>query len=260
MIKKEQAKVLSQACIATDIYSLWLSVSFANEVKAGQFVSLYLEDRSRLLPRPISICEVDPEKGAVRLVFRTAGAGTKAISKLQAGDTIAVMGPLGNGFPLEVCKGKRVLLVGGGIGIPPMYQTAKNLIAAGVDVRFVVGYRSSDTYLLEELRETAPVTIATDDGSLGVPGTVTDALRAEALEADVMFACGPKPMLRALKQYAEENDLELWVSMEERMACGIGACLGCVCKTTGEDGHSHVKNARVCKDGPVFPAGEVDLT
>ncbi|MDO4614795.1 MAG: dihydroorotate dehydrogenase electron transfer subunit, partial [Lachnospiraceae bacterium] len=82
----------------------------------------------------------------------------------------------------------------------------------------------------------------------------------EALEADVMFACGPKPMLRVLKQYAEENDLELWVSMEERMACGIGACLGCVCKTTGEDGHSHVKNARVCKDGPVFPAGEVDLT
>ncbi len=260
MMKKEQAKVLSQACIATDIYSLWLSVSFANEVKAGQFVTLYLNDRSRLLPRPISICEADAQQGAIRLVYRTVGAGTKEISGLQAGDEIQVMGPLGNGFPLEVCSGKRVLLVGGGIGIPPMYQTAKNLIRAGVDVRFVAGYRSSETYLLEDMQKTAPVTVATDDGSLGVHGTVTDAILAESLQADIIFACGPKPMLRSLKEYAEAHNTELWVSMEERMACGIGACLGCVCKTTREDGHSHVKNARVCKDGPVFPAGEVDLT
>ena len=129
-----------------------------------------------------------------------------------------------------------------------------------VKVTFAVGYRTNDTYLLEDLKKRADVLISTDDGSLGTHGTVIDAIREGQAEADVMFACGPKPMLRAVKEYCGEKGMACYVSMEERMACGVGVCLGCVCRTTDINDHSKVRNARVCKDGPVFDAEEVDLT
>ncbi len=262
MKRKELAEVISQEQLAEGIYSLWLKVSFASEVKAGQFVSIFSRDESHLLPRPISICEVDPKRGALRVVYRVVGFGTEEFSKLKAGDTAAVMGPNGNGFPVSEQSGQRVLLMGGGIGIPPMVSAAKALLSEGnaASVQFAVGYRSDDTYLLEELQELAPTAVATDDGSLGTHGTVLDAVRAEQIKADVIFACGPKPMLRAIKSYAEEHGIRCYVSMEEKMACGVGVCLGCITKTTEVDEHSKVKNARVCKDGPVFLAEEVDLT
>ena len=262
-MKKETASVLRQERIAADIYSLELLVSFAGEVRPGQFVSLYTGDQSMLLPRPISICGADGER--IRLVYRVAGEGTAEFSRLKAGDSVEVMGPLGNGFPLDQAAGRRVLLVGGGIGIPPMLACARGFAALPPEQRpssaaFVVGYRNADTYLLDDLREAAPVYTATDDGSLGTPGTVLDAIRAEDLEADVVFACGPKPMLRALRDFTGERGMACFVSMEERMACGVGVCLGCVTRTAGVDAHSHVHNARVCTDGPVFDAREVDLT
>lgn len=252
---KELATVLSQESIAAGIYSLVLKVSFAEDVIPGQFVSLYSRDASRLLPRPISICESSPEEGTIRLVYRIAGAGTSEFSKLIAGEKIEVLGPLGNGFPVKEYAESRVLLVGGGIGIPPLLSCARKL----TDKTFAVGYRS-ETYLLEDLESEATVHVATEDGSLGTPGNVLDAIKADGVKADVIFSCGPKPMLRALKAYAAEVGIPCYVSMEERMACGIGACLACVCKTTGIDGHSHVHNTRICKDGPVFLAEEVDLT
>ena len=252
---KELATVLSQESIAAGIYSLVLKVSFAEEVLPGQFVSLYSRDASRLLPRPISICESSPEEGTIRLVYRIAGAGTSEFSKLIAGEKIEVLGPLGNGFPVKEYAESRVLLVGGGIGIPPLLSCARKL----TDKTFAVGYRS-ETYLLADLESEATVLVATEDGSLGTPGNVLDAIKADGVKADVIFSCGPKPMLRALKAYAAEVGIPCYVSMEERMACGIGACLACVCKTTGIDGHSHVHNTRICKDGPVFLAEEVDLT
>ncbi|MDO4805400.1 MAG: dihydroorotate dehydrogenase electron transfer subunit [Lachnospiraceae bacterium] len=254
-MRKEFAAVISQEKIAEGIYSLWLKVSFAGEVIPGQFVSLYSNDASRLLPRPISICESVKEEGAIRLVYRIAGAGTLEFSKLAAGDEAAVLGPLGNGFPVEDYSNKKVLLVGGGIGIPPLLSCAKMLEKK----EFAVGYRS-ETYLLDDLMREAEVHVATEDGSLGTPGNVLDSIKADNVKADVIFACGPKPMLRALKAYAEETGIPCYVSMEERMACGVGACLACVCRTTGIDGHSHVNNARICKDGPVFRAEEVDLS
>lgn len=260
MKKKETAVVLSQEEISRGIFSLTLKVSFAAEVKAGQFVSLFSHDRSRLLPRPISICETDPDRDSIRLVYRVAGRGTEEFSSLHAGDLIDVIGPLGNGFPVEKEEGKEVLLVGGGIGIPPMLNCAKALKKNGAGVLFAVGYRTDDTYLLKDLEEEAQVLISTDDGSLGTHGTVVDAIREQKAEADVIFACGPKPMLRGVKAYAEEKKIPCYVSMEERMACGIGVCLGCVTKTTKTDAHSLVKNARVCKDGPVFNAEDVDLS
>ena len=252
---KELATVLSQESIAAGIYSLVLKVSFAEDVIPGQFVSLYSKDASRLLPRPISICESSAEEGTIRLVYRIAGAGTSEFSKLIAGEKIEVLGPLGNGFPVKEYAESRVLLVGGGIGIPPLLSCARKL----TEKTFAVGYRS-ETYLLADLESEAAVHVATEDGSLGTPGNVLDAIKADDVKADVIFSCGPKPMLRALKAYAAEVGIPCYVSMEERMACGIGACLACVCKTTGIDGYSHVHNTRICKDGPVFLAEEVDLT
>ena len=145
--------------------------------------------------------------------------------------------------------------MGGGIGIPPLLSCARKL----TNKTFAVGYRS-ETYLLADLESEADVHVATEDGSLGTPSNVLDAIKADGVKADVIFSCGPKPMLRALKAYAAEIGIPCYVSMEERMACGIGACLACVCRTTGIDGHSHVHNTRICKDGPVFLAEEVDLT
>jgi len=205
-----------------------------------------------MLPRPISICELDQEQGRLRMVYRVAGAGTAEFAGYKAGEELKVMGPLGNGFPL---KAKKALLIGGGIGVPPMLELAKQLPG---EKTLVMGYRS-ETYLEPELAAAAPLYIATEDGSKGTSGNVLDAIRANGLTAEVLYACGPTPMLRALKAYAEERGMEAWISLEERMACGIGACLACVCRSKDVDEHTHVKNKRICKEGPVFNAQEVEL-
>lgn len=252
--KKEQVVVTSIKEIQTDIFDMTIQTKeMAALAKAGQFVSLYCADGSRLLPRPISICGINKEEGTLRLVYRIVGEGTKEFSRLQAGDTIRVVGPLGNGFPL---LDKKAFLIGGGIGIPPMLELAKQL---DCEKTVVLGYRDSSMFLKDEFDEIADVYVATEDGSVGTRGNVLDAIRENALCAEVIYACGPLPMLRALKEYAEENDMICYVSLEERMACGIGACLGCVCKSKDKDEHSHVNNKRICKEGPVFLAKEVDF-
>lgn len=250
---QEMAIVLEQRILAEGVYSMWLSTNIAKEAVPGQFVSLYCEEHSRLLPRPISICEIDKERSAIRLVYRLAGEGTKEFSALQTDDEVKVLGPLGNGFPLE---GEHPIVIGGGIGVPPMLELAKSLSAKST---IVLGYRDEQLFLKEQFEDYGQVEIATDNGSVGVHGTVVDVLEQKQITGDVIYACGPKPMLAAVKRYAMEHDIKCYVSMEERMACGIGACLGCVCKTKQEDAHSHVHNTRVCKDGPVFLAEEVEL-
>lgn len=254
--KKVTATVVSQKEIAEQIYDLWLETELAREVRPGQFAAVYPKDASTLLPRPISICEADKEKGRLRMVYRVAGKGTKEFATYQPGDKVDILGILGNGFPLEKAEGKRVFLMGGGIGIPPMLQLAKEL---NVEKQIIVGYRNQDLFLAEDLRQNGEVYIATEDGSVGSRGNVMDAIRDNNLEADVIMACGPMPMLRAIKKYAQEKGIEAYISLEERMACGVGACLGCVCKTKEVDHHSHVNNARICTDGPVFEAKEVDI-
>ena len=255
---KKPCKILSQECIGTDIYSMWLDAGeIGKNAVPGQFVSLYSRNGGKLLPRPISLCEIDKAEGKLRLVYRVTGkgTGTEEFSRLHAGVPIETMGPLGNGFPLDAVKGKKVFLMGGGIGIPPMLETAKELNA---DKTAVLGYRD-ELFLKDEFEKYADVYVATEDGSAGTRGNVLDAIRENALKADVIFACGPTPMLRALKNFAEENNITCWISMEERMACGVGACLACVCKSKDVDPHSHVHNKRVCKDGPVFLSTEVEL-
>ena len=249
----EMAVIIRQEKIGTGIYSMWIRTEqVAEHAKAGQFVSVYCNDGSRLLPRPISICEINKEENTLRLVYRVAGKGTGEFSAMKTGETLHIVGPLGNGFPK---KEKKAFLIGGGIGIPPMLQLAKEL---DCEKQIVLGYRD-DLFLLDEFQKQGEVYLATEDGSAGTKGNVLDAIRANALTADVIYACGPMPMLRALKTYAAENGIECWISMEERMACGIGACLACVCKSKEKDAHSNVNNKRICKDGPVFRAEEVEL-
>lgn len=242
--------------LSSDIFSMWLvDGEIAATAKPGQFVSLYCKDGSRLLPRPISICEIDQVEGAIRLVYRVVGKGTNEFSNLKAGDSIEVMGPLGNGFTLE---GKKAILIGGGIGIPPMLQLSKELHAMGVEVQVVLGYRD-ELFLNEEFAPYGTVYISTEDGSVGTKGNVIDAIKENALTADILFSCGPTPMLRGVKAYAMENEIKAQLSLEEKMACGIGACLACVCKSKEKDHHSNVNNKRICKDGPVFYCEEVEL-
>ena len=249
----ETAMIIRQEEIADDIYSMWLRTEqIAAHAKAGQFVSVYCNDGSRILPRPISICEIDKKDNAIRLVYRVVGKGTEELHSMHTGDQLHIVGPLGNGFPK---KEKKAFLIGGGIGIPPMLQLAKEL---NCEKQIVLGFRD-ELFLLDEFHNQGKVYIATEDGSAGVEGNVMDAIRENGLDADIIYACGPTPMLRALKEYAAKNNIECWISMEERMACGIGACLACVCKSKEKDSHSNVKNKRICKEGPVFRAEEVEL-
>lgn len=286
---EEIAVVVDQNALGSGIYDLTLkTTNIAKVAKAGQFVSVYSNDRSKLLPRPISLCGIDRDEDTIRLVYRVTGenTGTEEFSKLVMGDKIRILGPLGNGFTVE--PGKKAFLIGGGIGVPPMLQLAKDINSGVVqtsgivdintqekgqteekqinghgkkicDMNIIMGYHDENTFLLDEFKEQADSFVATEDGSVGTKGNVIDAINENGLEADVIYACGPMPMLRALKAYAMEHDMECYVSMEERMACGIGACLACVCKTKDKDAHSNVNNKRICKEGPVFNAKEVEL-
>ena len=250
---KMTAKVASQETLATDVYSLVLEApEIASQAIAGQFVSVYTHDGSKMLPRPISLCGIDREAGTLRLVYRVVGFGTKEFSQLAAGDTVDILGPLGNGF---MKSDKKAILIGGGIGIPPMLQLAKEL---DCEKSVVLGYRD-EIFLNEEFEPYAQVYMSSEDGQHGVKGNVIDAIKEYGVDGAVIYACGPTPMLRGIKSYAMEKGIECQISMEEKMACGVGACRACVCKTKDIDEHSQVHNRRICKDGPVFYAEEVEL-
>lgn len=250
---KLRARIVRQDNIATGIYSMIIAAEeIANAAKPGQFINLYSADGSRILPRPISICGIDRQKGRIRIVYRVAGAGTREFSELTADHYIDVMGPLGNGFTKE---GGRAILIGGGIGIPPMLALAKEL---DCEKSIVLGFRDEE-FLSEEFLPYGTVYKSSDTGFTGVKGTVMDAIKEYDVTGDIIYACGPAPMLKAVSDYALLNNIRCQISMEERMACGVGACLACVCNAKQVDDHSKVKNKRICKDGPVFYAGEVEL-
>ena len=251
---KIKARVESQVQLADGVYSMGLlAPEIASAARAGQFISVYTKDKSKLLPRPISLCGIDRERGILRIVYRVAGAGTAEFSAYRAGDSVEIMGPLGNGFTL---KDKKAILIGGGIGAPPMLELMKEL---SCERTAVLGYRDQQLFLKDEFEACGPVCVATEDGSAGTKGNVLDAIREQGVQGEIIYACGPTPMLRAVKAYAMEKGIECYISLEERMACGIGACLACVCQSKDVDSHSHVHNKRICKDGPVFAAEEVEI-
>ena len=250
----ETVRVFSQETLADGIFSMYLDTEkIGREAKPGQFISAYSRDGASLLPRPISICEIDGDR--LRIVYRVVGKGTEEFSGLRGGDKLRIMGPLGNGFPLEAAERKTALIIGGGIGIFPLLELTKRLPGGK---QIVLGYRDQ-VFMKEAFAAQGSVTVATEDGSQGTKGNVLDAIREQGIEGDVIYACGPTPMLKGIQAYAAERGLEAWISLEERMACGIGACLGCVCQSKEVDHHTNVYNKRVCKDGPVFCAEEVEL-
>ena len=234
---EEIAVVVDQSSLGNGIYDLTLKTDkIAKAAKAGQFVSVYSNDKSKLLPRPISLCGINRDDDTIRLVYRVTGegTGTEEFSKLVRGDKVRILGPLGNGFTVQ--PGKKAFLIGGGIGVPPMLQLAKDINAGIVqtsgeeknsgqaamegaeiktavcDMNIVMGYRDENTFLLDEFKEQAASFVATEDGSVGTKGNVIDAIKENALEADVIYACGPMPMLRALKAYAAEHDMDCFIN------------------------------------------------
>ena len=259
MKAKTAAKVISHREISKGIFDLVLETELASFAHAGQFIGVYTKDASKLLPRPISICEViDDNK--LRLVYRVTAdnSGTDLISNTKEEDELFIIGILGNGYDCEAIGDKPVLM-GGGIGIPPMLELAKELNASGKRATVIVGYRDNNLFLKEDLEKVAEVYIATEDGSVGTKGNVLDVMRNEKIECDTICACGPMPMLKAIATYSKEIGAKAYISLEERMACGVGACLGCITKTKEIDHHSYVNNTRICTDGPVFDVDVLDI-
>lgn len=255
MIRQENCKIVSNRQIAENIFEMVLDGELSAEMKqAGQFVHVKVADGfDPLLRRPISIASIN--EGSFTIIYRRQGKGTSLLTRKSTGMTVDVLGPLGNGFPVdEANQGQIAILVGGGVGVPPMYELAKQLALRGVNVVIIIGFQSAeDVFYEKELAEFGEVYVATEDGSYGRKGFVTDILDELALEADFVFACGPTPMLRAIEN---RNDArKTYLSLEERMGCGIGACFACVCHTKDDPQGFYYK--KVCSDGPVFQAGEV---
>ena len=251
---QEICRAASNTRLGEGLYQLVLDApQIAAAAQCGQFVHIACGE-GNLLRRPISICEAG--EGRLRIVFQVKGEGTRWLADRKEGDTLDVLGPLGHGFD-TAALGARPVFLGGGIGVPPMLQAAKCAKAAGAAPRAVLGFRNKGAVILEEdFRAVCETFVTTDDGSYARHGFVTDVLQELVADATGVAACGPKPMLKAIAAIAKQAGLPCQVSMEERMGCGIGACLVCACALKAENGET--RYGHVCKDGPVFNAEEVE--
>ena len=232
---------------AKSTYLLLQSDEPLEDIKAGQFVQVKVDDAAHTyLRRPISIHDVDYQNRTITLLVQRVGEGTNKISDTEINDTLNIIYPLGNGFTMPEDKNAKVVLVGGGIGIAPMYYLGKVLKEKGLEPVFVLGGRSKeDLIMLDKFSSVGEVYITTNDGSLGEQGFVTQHSVWKEKKFDMIYTCGPKPMMMAVANLARENDICCEVSLENLMACGLGACLCCVENTI--EGH-----VCVCKEGPVM--------
>lgn len=250
-MKDYRAEILSDEQIAQGVYELVLRLPEEVKVRAGQFASVGV--RGHLLRRPFAICKAEGER--ISLCFQVRGEGTRNLASMGAGESLQVLMPLGNGFFVERDE-KRVALVGGGVGIFPMIAALREY-APTKEVFAYIGFRNKEAVCgLEEFERAARLKAVTDDGSYGEKKNAVQAFEEDlraGIRPDVVLSCGPLPMLQALKEVLEREKLPGFASLEERMGCGIGACLVCVCDLTNG------QHARVCKDGPVFPIGDVVL-
>ncbi|MDS1029625.1 dihydroorotate dehydrogenase electron transfer subunit [Bacillota bacterium LX-D] len=259
MSNQVQGKIINHVYLAADVYLMEiLAPEIAHMAVPGQFVQvLCSRSYEPLLRRPISLHYIDGEKGQISLLYQVKGKGTRLLSTMPVNGEIDLIGPLGNGFTVRG-QGKKVLIVGGGIGIAPLLPAAKELQLQGNQVTTILGFNSEkEVYRTSEFRAYAQkMLIVTRDGSLGEQGLVTEPLERE-LQSEVynsVLACGPEAMLKAVCSLTQKYAVECQVSLEAYMACGIGACLGCTCGI--KKGHEEIL-ARVCTEGPVFPSKAV---
>ena len=241
-MKQSIFEIIENRPLTKNVFLMRLSGDTSDITAPGQFVNLKLD--GFFLRRPISVC--DSEDGILTLVYKVVGKGTELMSKMSVGEKIDILTGLGNGYNTEK-SGTSPLLVGGGVGVPPLYKLAKKLIGEGKSVTVILGFNTADEVFYEkEFSDLgAKVIVATVDGSHGTRGFVTNAM--ENLSYTYFYSCGPEPMLKALYN-ASKSDGEM--SFEERMGCGFGACMGCSCKTvTG--------NKRICKEGPVLAKEDI---
>lgn len=239
-------KIVSKREIAKNQVELLLeNETLAKQAQPGQFVHINIGSEARILRRPISIC--DAYDNITRIVFEIKGEGTQILSEKNVGETLDVLGPLGTGFTVK--KDAKAVVLGGGLGSFPLLYLAKNL----TNPKVFLGFRDKDMVCMEEdFSKCGETVIATDNGTYGYNGFAINAAKEAIDECDIIYACGPIPMLKAVKAIAEEKGIKAEISMEQRMGCGIGACLVCVCKTkSGYD--------KVCQKGPVFDASEVEF-
>ena len=244
MYKKGIYKILTNEPLTDAVWRMTLAGDTQWISAPGQFVNIALE--GKYLRRPISICDYDNR--SIALIYKVVGGGTEQMSRMLPGETLDLLTGLGNGFSTKN-DARRPLLVGGGVGVPPLYNLAKKLLAEGKPVQVVLGFNTaSEVFYEEEFRALGcEVAVSTVDGSRGVGGFVTTAIAGQGIDFDYFYACGPLPMLRALcDSVAQDGQL----SFEERMGCGFGACMGCSCKTK-------YGNKRICKEGPVLTKGEI---
>lgn len=244
MYKKGIYRVVTNEPLTPDVWRMVLAGDTQWITRPGQFVNIELE--GLYLRRPISICDWDDD--TITIIYKVVGRGTEQMSRMVSGQELDVLTGLGNGFDADVnCT--QPLLVGGGVGVPPLYRLAKELIARGRKVSVVLGFNTAkELFYADEFRALgADVYVSTADGSVGTKGFVTDAIRENNIDFDFFYSCGPLPMLKAL---CDNTQVSGELSFEERMGCGFGACMGCSCKTlTG--------NKRICKEGPVMKREEI---
>ncbi len=247
-MRVETCRISEHIAIAADTYKMVLSSTLGKEMLAGQFVNIKIDGYS--LRRPISISSF--EEDTFTIIYKVVGEGTKALSELEVNDCLDVLGPLGSNFPIHEDK-DNILIVGGGVGVPPLYEVAKQYRRLHKQVSVVLGFNDAQSVFYEtEFKALGcDVCVATMDGSYGEKGTVIDAIQNRNITNSYLYSCGPLPMLKALENQYTQG----YTSFESRMACGIGACMGCVCKDK-EDKDLYY---RICKEGPVFPIGKVGL-
>lgn len=254
-MKQEMMTIVRQQELAPRIYELVLAGELVQQMTMpGQFLHIRVPRSDLLLRRPISINQYDQETGTCTIIYRVEGDGTKYFAEMSAGEKLDVMGPLGHGFEIDELKaGDTAFVVGGGIGVPPLYQLSKELKAKGVKVVHFLGFGTQEVvYYDEEFQQLGETHFSTDDGTFGVQGNVGNLLMAESKQPDAVFACGNNGLLKTVEQlYSNVGNVQL--SLESRMACGMGACYACVCHVPEDEN----KSVKVCEDGPVFQAGEV---
>lgn len=240
MYKEDNYKILSNEKIARDVYKMVLEGDTQYITAPGQFINIRLE--GKFLRRPISVCDCDGS--TITIIYKVVGSGTEYMSKLETGAFLDILTGLGNGY--DISKSTKPLLIGGGVGVPPLYMLAKKLIASGQKPVAILGFNTKDEIFYEQEFKSigCDVRVTTVDGSYGIKGYVTDAFPDDY---DYFYTCGPMPMFRAIEKAAKTSGQ---YSFEERMGCGFGACMGCSCKTK-------YGSKRICKDGPVLEREEI---